>query len=484
MTRSTISPPLSTPLYGTPRRPDRPTTGTQRSVISAQLGITPLAWQQHTWDVTGELVTDPDTGDQVPAYQIAVVLAPRRAGKSLLTVVDLLTTTLSGKRRRAWYTAQTRADAAMILRDEWLPIVSTSSLGRLISPRMSNGSESLTVPRAGSVTRLFAPVPAALHGQAGDLVVFDELWSHSLTRGLELQTAARPLMATRPGARMLLESAAGTADSTWLIDWIDKGRAAAAADTGTGICYLEWSADFDGADHDDPAVWLAAHPAVRAPGRTGTITLDWLHAEHDLDRTAFIRNYLNVTDRTAGSGTPLDPTVWAGLAVTAPTRTSMAIGVAVGADQASTALVACHHDGTVATLEVIDYRPATMWAVDRLIELYDRYEVVAIPIDAAGPAGVLVAPLQSAGLPIVDTQLRGATAAAGQFVEAVTAGLIRHVPHPALDMAVAGARRRNVGDGSWLWGRRDTDCDVAPLEAAGLARWGHPAVHGRHATIH
>lgn len=435
--------------------------------------------------MTGELVAHPDTGDLVPAYQIAVVLVPRRGGKSLGTLVDLTTTTLSGRLRRAWYTAQTRADAATTLRDEWVPIVSTSKLGALISPRMSNGSEALEVPRAGSVARLFAPVPAALHGQAGDLVVFDELWAHSLARGKELQTAARPLMATRPDARMLLESAAGTADSTWLIDWIDRGRAAAAADTGSGICYLEWSADYPDADHDNPAVWLAAHPAVRAPGRYGTIDLDWLHAEHELDRAAFIRNYLNVTDRTAGAGTPLDPIVWAGLAVSAPERDSpMTIGVAVGADNATTALVACHHDGTLATLEVVDYRPATFWAVDRLVELYDRYPVTAVPLDAAGPAGVLWAPLEAAGLPVVDTRLRGATAAAGQLVEAVAAGVIRHVPHPALDLAVAGARRRNVGDGSWLWGRRDTDADVAPLEAAGLARWAHPAVHGRHAGIH
>jgi hypothetical protein len=292
-------------------------------------------------------------------------------------------------------------------------------------------------------------------------------------------------MATRPGARMLLESAAGTADSTWLIDWIDRGRAAAAADTGRGICYLEWSADYPGADHDDPAVWLAAHPAVRAPGRYGTIGMDWLEAEHEHDRAAFIRNYLNVTDRTAGAGTPLDPVVWAGLFAPAPDRDRpMTIGVAVGADQATTALVACHHDGTLATLEVLDYRPATMWAVDRLIALYDKWPVQSIPIDAAGPAGVLWAPLEAAGLPVIDAQLRGATAAAGQLVEAVAGGLIRHVPHPALDLAVAGARKRNVGDGSWLWGRRDTDVDVAPLEAAGLARWAHPAVHGRHATIH
>lgn len=472
------------PLYATPRRPDRPTTGTQRRIVADQLGVTPLEWQQHVWDVTGELVPHAETGEMVPAYSIAVVVAPRRAGKSLLTLVDLTTTTLANKRQRAWYTAQTRADAATTLRDEWLPIVSSSNLARHIRPRMSNGSEALEVPRSASTTKLFAPTPAALHGQAGDLIVFDELWAHSLARGMELQTAARPLMATRPGARMLMLSAAGTADSTWLIDWIDRGRLAASADLGTGVCYLEWSADFEGADFDNPNVWLDAHPAVRRPGHTGTIGLDWLQAEYALDRPSFIRNYLGITDRAAGSGTPLDPSVWAGLGVSAPERKEMTIGVAVGVDQVSTALVAAHHDQGITTLEVIDYRQHTAWAVDRLIALYDRYQVTAIPIDAAGPAGVLWAPLEAAGLPVVDSHLRGATAAAAQLVESVAGGLIRHVPHPALDLAVNAARRRNVGDGAWLWGRRDTDADVAPLEAAGLARWAHPAVHGRHASIY
>ena len=42
-----------------------------------------------------------------------------------------------------------------------------------------------------------------------------------------------------------------------------------------------------------------------------------------------------------------------------------------------------------------------------------------------------------------------------------------------LDAAVAGARRRPIGDaGLWAWDRRDGSVFVAPLVAATLARFG------------
>jgi hypothetical protein len=37
-----------------------------------------------------------------------------------------------------------------------------------------------------------------------------------------------------------------------------------------------------------------------------------------------------------------------------------------------------------------------------------------------------------------------------------------------LDEAAAGARRRATGD-SWVWARKDAECDVSPLIALTLA---------------
>jgi hypothetical protein len=49
---------------------------------------------------------------------------------------------------------------------------------------------------------------------------------------------------------------------------------------------------------------------------------------------------------------------------------------------------------------------------------------------------------------------------------------LRHIPHPALSAALAGAGKRPLGD-AWAWDRRGTSVDISPLVAATLARWAY-----------
>jgi len=456
-------------------------------VLARRFGVELLPWQRHVARVAGEI--DPATG--VHAYSTVVVSVGRRAGKSMLTFAELVTRAM-GRRRRAWYTAQSRADAALTFRDEWAPMVSTSPLAGAIRPRLANGSEAFTIPRLGSSVRVFAPTPTALHGQAGDLIMFDEAWAHTAERGAELTIAARPLMATRPGAQQWVLSAAGDVDSTWWTDWLDTGRAAAAADTGTGVAHFEWTADDPEADVDldNPDVWVGAHPAVRtAANPTGTITLDWLAAEHALDRHAFYRTYLNITDRAGVTTSPLDPMTWADRSELAAWDRGAGVltaGVDCSPDQASTSIVVAGvlpassssteqaYDRLV--VELVDHRPGTGWVAARIVELTDTWGLARVAIDRAGPAGALWTELQIAGVPVIDPTLRDVAAAAAQFVEAVRTDRLRHRPAAELDAAVAGARRRPVGDGSWTFSRVGSATDVAPLVAATLARAVHPAV--------
>jgi hypothetical protein len=409
----------------------------------------------------------------LPAYSTVIVAAPRRAGKTLLTLAVLLDRALGDRRRRAWYTAQSRADAALTLRDEWAPAIGASALAPFAPVRLANGSEAVVVPGLGSAVRIFAPTPAALHGQAGDLIMYDEAWSFSRTRGAELEVAARPLMATRPGAQTWILSAAGDIDSTWWADQLDAGRAAAAADNGRGICFLEWSADAPGLDLDAPTVWLESHPAAGH-----TITLDWLRDEHARNPEQFRRVYLNITDRTGGGAAPIDAEAWARLAVPEwPRRGELVAGVACSPDQQTTAIVVAGTVADVPVVELVDFRPGHGWAPGRLVELVDRWNVATVALDPGGPAGVLVRPLRIAGVHLTELPLRDCTAASAALVEAVRTSQIRHRPHPALDAAVFGARRRVIGDGSWLFGRRDAEADVAPLEAVTFARYVLPGLY-------
>lgn len=468
------------PQYGTPRRLDRPTTGEPAAGLAFALGLRPLPWQLHVLEVAGELVADDDTGQPVHAYTTVTVSVGRRAGKSLLTLLrllDLVTFTPAG---RGWYTAQSRADAALALRDEWRPMVMAAPLmANRFTFRLSNGSESITWPAANAGAYLFAPTPTSLHGRAGDLIVFDEAWAHHRARGEELEVAARPLMATRPGAQTWMLSAAGDIDSTWWIHLLEQGRNAAAADRGRGHAHFEWTGEGTGLDPDSPDTWKAVHPALRSKANPfGTIPLEFLRGEHERDPDQFRRLYLNMTDRTGTAATPIDPTRWASLAVDPFDRATGSIVAAVecAPEQAATAIVMCgEHDGTT-VLEVVDHRPGTAWVPDRIAELVDRWNLEAVALDRGGPAGALYDRLEVAGVPVQPMQLRDQCAAAAQLVEAVRTGEVAHVSDDALTVAVAAARRRPVGDGAWAFSRTASSADASPLIAAALARSVHPSI--------
>jgi hypothetical protein len=443
-------------------------------------------WQRHTVDVAGELVPDAETGDLVHAYSIVTVSVGRRGGKSLLTLAELVSTVTGGRRRFCYYAAQNGKAGAERFRNDWIPLVTSAPhvlSGRLKS-RLTNGTETLTDPALQSFFRIFSPIPTALHGDAADLIVFDEAWAHDAERGADLEVASFPLMATRPGAQLWIMSAAGDIDSTWWAQWLDTGRAAAAADVGRGHCHIEYTADHadvDPATYADEQVWIDSHPAIRHPGNpTGTVPLSFLRDEYDRDPGQFARSYLNITDRTGTTSAPIDLDAWHALEVDPPTRETIALGVDVSPDQASGAIVAAHHDGRAVTLEVLDHRPGHDWIPGRVADVFDRYDVDTVAADVAGqsPAAVLARPLEALGVPVRTLTLPDITASAADLLAAVRSGTVRHVPHPALDLAVKGARRRPIGDGSWAWGRRDTDVDVSPLIAATFARWVHPDTLG------
>jgi len=227
-------------------------------------------------------------------------------------------------------------------------------------------------------------------------------------------------------------------------------------------------------------VWAESHPAVRTDENpAGTIPLGWLADEYARDPVEFRRVYLNITDRYTSATSPIDPGAWlACVADALPDRAlPTTLGIDSGPDQAMTSLVACV-DGY--DLEVVDHRPGWLWAVDRTVEIMNRYPSIEfVAIDGTSPANAIVGPLRAAGVPVEVLSLRDVAAASAQFVGAVSSRSLRYLDHPALTTAVTTARRRSIGDGSWTWGRRSSDDDVSVLVAAGIARAVHPAISGQ-----
>lgn len=476
----------SPPLYGTRRRTERPTSGVIVPVIAKKVGYDLQPWQKHALDVAGELIEV--NGKLRHAYSTVVISVPRRGGKTLLVLAKILASMIAARNQRLWYTAQSRSDAVVTMRDDWKPMIDGSPMKRWVTTRLSNGSEGLILPKANSKTRLFAPTPSALHGQAGDVIFLDEAWVHALARGLELETACRPLMATRPGAQTWILSAAGDVDSTWWSNWLDRGRAAALEDRGTGICHLEWTADSgtdkDDVDYADPVVWIKAHPAVIHPGNpNGLIELQFLQEEFDLDPVAFIRTWLNVMDRKGNASAPVDMATWGKLGTTWKREGTLVLSVDSMPHQSSTSIMVCGEINGTPVVEVLDNRAGDEWVVERVKELSEDYQIYTTAIDSISPASGLIDPLRVAGIDVTTLNLQQVIAAASQFVSACRIAEIRHIPHPLLDTAVAGARRRNIGDGAWCYDRRhsigadDMPVNVSPVIGAANARWAFPGIN-------
>lgn len=63
--------------------------------------------------------------------------------------------------------------------------------------------------------------------------------------------------------------------------------------------------------------------------------------------------------------------------------------------------------------------------------------------------------------------------ACGMFFDAVRAGHLTHFDQDGLNAALAGARKRSIGNaGAWGWDRKSPDADLTPLVAVTLALFG------------
>jgi hypothetical protein len=95
----------------------------------------------------------------------------------------------------------------------------------------------------------------------------------------------------------------------------------------------------------------------------------------------------------------------------------------------------------------------------------------SVAVDPTSPAGAFIRELVDRKVKVVEVAGRDFVQACGSFFDRVMERKIKVRPtRNELEVAVAGAVRRNVGD-AWAWGRRSSDIDISPLVAVTLAAW-------------
>lgn len=397
-----------------------------------------------------------------------VVIAPRRAGKSLLMLSRGLAN-MRTRSARGLYCSAHREAAARMWRDDWFPTIEDAPLGRFTRLIWGNGQEAVRWrPGLGASTfRLIAASGSAIRSAASRLVIIDEARDISPERGADLEGAAFPTRATiAGGAQTWILSSAGDAASVWLARWRDMGRAAVADGKTKRLAYFEYAAPAD-ADPDDEATWWAAHP-----GLGHQVDIEALRDDHELMTPDQFRcEYLGWWPESLADTRLVD--AWAATPVVDALVDPVVFAVEIDEDRTMTSIVAVGGDvdGRIA-VELVEHRPHGMWVVPRLVELCERWDPLAVTFDANGPAAALAPEMVNVPARLMPLNTRDVTAAAGAFYDMVVyaGGVARAAGDnaDALEVAIAAARRRRSA-GAWLFDRRQSA--VCPLIAATLAAW-------------
>lgn len=487
------------PRFATPRDERFPTLGGEVGEVARRLGRPLMPWQQAWVDVVYEY----DPGSGVFRYDEGDVTVPRQSGKTTVTLAKKVhRLTVMARRlgpQRCTYTAQTRLAARKKLERDFAEALRASRSFREVPhakarPQkatewrlsLNNGSEAIQFGR-GSFLQIDAPSRTGGHGDTLDDGTIDEAFAHDDDT---VEGSMRPAMATRRNAQLWVISTAGDGRSRYLYRKVLAGRAACASGDHGRVAYLEFSAP-DDADPGDPATWWSCMPALGITIDEAFVAGEWARAlrkgQEGID--TFRRAYLNqwpevpvLDDDVKFRVIPSAP--WSACADLdhEPSRAlRYALDGDVNAKGEEWFSIGCSDGVHLEDVTPPDAGPGVEWVVPAVVAR--RAEVGELVVDPRGPAGRLIDELERAGVKVRKVTPEEFTQASMQLRDACVDERVRHIDQPKLNRAVAGAARRDVGDGSWRFSRKLSPVDISPLGAVMLARWAAGAKGKRKATF-
>lgn len=460
---------IATPRFHTPRTPGSRTLGGKYAKIATAMGRRPHEWQQRAADVIYEL---DDNGRF--RYRNVYVSVPRQCGKTVMAMGLGMTRLMLQADAKVWYTAQTGQAA----RERWLKECATpvsNRLGPIAEVRKGAGDTRMWLPHNFSEFRPMPPNAEYLHGEQSDLVMADEAWVHDDASGAALMQAVAPTFQSRAGTKlgvqMMKFSTMGTAESTW---W-HQGLAE-AIEGQPNTCVIDYGIP-DDAEPDDVELTIACHPLGHVPA-----IADFIREQaNEMKGGEFARAFGNRATASRERVIPLDAWQAALSLDPIPAEAPVCFGAAIDIDRTETVIAACAVVDDTPMLEIVDRRPGTSWAADRLEQLVLDHGAPPPVIDPVGPSGTLHDEMVGRGLDVPPFTVRDLTRASANLLDRIThtdgqgvlTPTVRIRPDDGLEAAAESAATRKVGD-SWAW-QRTPQGSIASLEAATLAL--HGAAH-------
>lgn len=196
-----------------------------------------------------------------------------------------------------------------------------------------------------------------------------------------------------------------------------------------------------------------------------------LRMRKKLGDDSFLREGLGEwTDVTVGEILP--PALWLSLNVGNKPPAAPVLSVEVALDRSRTTLGSAWRIDGKPHVEVFEEASGVDWAVPRLAEFAEKYQVRTVVVDASTEAASLIPALEAAGLAVVSVKTSERAAACAGFYDLASTSGLSHNGDPAVAAALAAARWKDVGEGARAFSRRRSSGDIAALYAVTLALHG------------
>lgn len=448
-------------------------TGAEAVELAALASLELDEWQASTlmlWLAT-------ETNGQWARFAAAIECV-RQQGKGAILEARGLAGLYMLEERKIVYTAHL-AKTCREMFERVVPLVQdTPALSKRVARIYSSTNDRRILLKSGASWEFYTRSDIAGRGMSGDCTMLDE--AQELTAG-EVASIVPTMLArngvTVGGPQLIYAGSAGDEDSEKLSSVRD--RAIAGDDTLTYINFAAGTAENHagtGIDLDDEEEWRRANPAISS----GRVTIEGLRSMRaELGDAEFAREHLGIW-HVGEVVAAVDQDEWHRAkkpdAKPGPGARVFALDVPPEGKSATITAAAWADDGQTIHVEVVDIRPGTLWAVDRVAELLEKWSDhgAQLWLDPRGRAGAVLPDLVRKGIEPQLINAREYIAACEAFQQRLGAGMLQHTgQQEPLNAATVGARKRPIGkDGAWVWHRRDTAVDLSPLAAATIAMHG------------
>jgi hypothetical protein len=345
--------------------------------------------------------------------------------------------------------------------------------GELVNHRVTNGRHRAILTNR----RYWRAATASRKGARSlsvDIAMLDELREHTTW---DAYNAIAPTTTARPYSQVICTSNAGDARSEVLRSLRESAaRRITTHETDDALVGLwEWSVPMD-VDPRNPEYWYLSLPAM---GYLNDFTIDTVKGFFEAMQyknmpgfqTEYLCQWVDAMDPGVipaehwrqgmdnGSRRAENAEVWA------------ALDVNYDRSHSYVAICAKRDDGYF-HIEVVAAARGTDWVIPWLVERKERFRGVAVQKTGA-PASGMIEDMEEAGIPVVEWgPYSEVSAGCGLFYDKIVQGEVYHRPSLVLDRAAASTIARRAND-AWLFDRRNSPVDAAPLVACAAALWLH-----------